>query len=1274
MRSRFEIWHFLCCRIPCLPLRWVLVIPFVLQTVGAAALVGYLSYGSGERTVIALIDRLMDEKSDRIQDQLNVYLNIPRQFVQINRLTIEQKSLNLNNSNQLKEYFRQQIQTFPALTSLGWRNVQGKQVFAIRNSLKHPIRNQTGNLAPSESLIILENRAASSSWYQAAAKTGKQTWTPISADAVFSLPGMNFSTPVYQTGKFQGVLTSGILLSDLSRKLKSLRFSSTGQVLIIERSGDLVASSTEEQVFARSVTDNSLVRLRITDSQNQVNRLLGQYLFNQWHDLNQIQAPQHFDLWVEGRKLLAQVAPFRDGYGLDWLVVTVIPESDFMAEIQASRRVTILLCLLILGVAIASGTFMASRFSFRMNRLNQLSDAIAAGNLSARLPADSPVVEVRSVARSFNLMADQLQSLFDRFENALQESEERFTTIFRASPDPISITSLAEERFLEVNHRMVEFYGYSREEFIGRTATELGLWASLTVRQQFTQLFQKQGRVDNLEVTFSTKSGELKVVLLSAKLCNLQGLDAVITIARDISDHKKTELALRQSEAKFSELAAASPAVIYTLLVSDREGMQFEYLSPAAQEIHEIPIADLLRDGSLILNQIVPEDLIRYQEAAHHARETGEQFQCEFRIITPSGKTKWLSVNSRSQRRETGEFVWHGITIDITDRKIAEIAFQETEARYRILSEICPVAIFRFDRPLNCVYVNDRWSEMTGRTKESALGRGWMEALHPEEREQLITKWTEGLTQLVPGGFILNQSEGRHLRPDGTTNWYYVQVVQEIDSFGRLVGYIGTLTDISDRKKAEAALQESEARFQTLVKNMPGMIYRYFPGNHDRFGLFTYVSSGSYELVELQPEQILQDANALWSLIHPEDFPSLQQSVTCAVQNCSSWQWEGRLTTPSGKLKWIQGNSRPQNTQYGVVWDGLLIDISDRKFAEQELQQAKKAAETANQAKSEFLANMSHELRTPLNAILGFAQLMHRDTSLNSDYQRYIKIIEDRGNYLLKLINEILDLSKIEAGRLTLEKEAIDLFDLLQSLHTNFSQQVNQEEVQIYLEILSKVPQYIITDGQKLQQVLINLIGNAIKFTNKGSVTLRVSSQENNSPTSDCHITLNFEVQDTGVGIAQEDLQIIFDAFAQAQAGKQTQEGTGLGLAISRKLVRLMGGEITVSSTLGEGSTFGFAIPVQETTESPVPPQQQVIGLAPNQEKLDVAEKLTREHLAVMPHDWIVELHQASRACNQKAIKYLITQIPTEYLFLAKGLEQFNQDFDFDKIMELTNF
>ncbi|MGA9377866.1 MAG: PAS domain S-box protein [Phormidium sp.] len=1251
MRSRFEIWRFLYSRIPCLPLWWVLMIPFLLQTVGTTALLGYLSYGHGERAVIDLIDRLMDERSDRIQDQLNAYLNIPRQFVQINRLTIEQKSLNINNSNQLKQYFQQQIQTFPALTSLSWGSVQGNQVFA-----------------PPGSLIVLKDDNA--------VKAGRQTWTPIYPDAVLSRPGMNFSTPVYQTGKFQGVLTSGILLSDLSRRLKSLRFSSTGQVLILERSGNLVASSTEEQVFVRDVKGNSLVRLRVTDSQNQVTRLLGQHLFSQWHDLNQIQTPEHFDLWVEDRRLFAQVTPFRDGYGLDWLVVTVIPESDFMGEIQAGRRTTVLLCLLTLVVAIGSGTFMANRFSFRMNRLNQLSDAIAAGNLGARLPADSPVVEVRDVAQSFNLMADQLQSLFDRFENALQESEERFTTIFRASPDPISITSLAEGRFLEVNNRMIEFYGYSREELIGRTAVELGFWTNVAVRQQFKRLLHKQRRVDNLEVTFSTKSGELKVVLLSAELCNLQGLDAVIVITRDISDRKKTELALRQSEAKFSELAAASPAVIYTLLVKDRECMQFEYLSPAAEEIHEIPIADLLRDGSLILNQIVPEDMISYQKAVDHTWKTGEQFQAECRIITPSGKTKWLSMNSRPQRRETGEVVCHGITIDITDRKTAEMAFQESEARYRILSEVCPVAIFRFDRPLNCVYVNDRWSEMTGRSKESALGMGWIEALHPEEREQLLSKFAEGLTRSVPGGLILNQGEGRHLRPDGTTNWYYVQVVQEIDSLGRVVGYIGTLTDISDRKKAEAALQESETRFQTLVKNMPGMIYRYFPGNQDHFGLFTYVSSGSYELVELQPEQILQDANALWSLIHPEDFPSLQESVTYAVQNCSSWQWEGRLTTPSGKLKWIQGNSRPQNTQYGVVWDGLLIDISDRKFAEQELQQAKKAAESANRAKSEFLANMSHELRTPLNAILGFAQLMNRDSSLTSDRQRYIKTIHDNGNYLLKLINEILDFSKIEAGRQTLKNQAINLFDLLQSLHSNFSQQINQEELQIYLEILPEVPQYIITDGQKLQQVLINLIGNAIKFTHRGSVILRVSTLENILPTSDCQINLYFEVQDTGVGIAESDLSIIFDAFAQAQAGKQIQEGTGLGLAISRKLIKLMGGEITVHSTLGEGSTFRFTIPVQETTESsdaPQQPQQQVIGLAP-EEKLVVAEKLTREHLVVMPDDWIVELHQASRACHRKAIKQLITQIPPEYSFLAKGLERLNQDFDFDKIMELTGF
>ncbi len=271
-----------------------------------------------------------------------------------------------------------------------------------------------------------------------------------------------------------------------------------------------------------------------------------------------------------------------------------------------------------------------------------------------------------------------------------------------------------------------------------------------------------------------------------------------------------------------------------------------------------------------------------------------------------------------------------------------------------------------------------------------------------------------------------------------------------------------------------------------------------------------------------------------------------------------------------------------------------------------ERRKAEEAAEAASQAKSQFLANMSHELRTPLNSILGFARVMMRDDFISNEQRENLEIINRSGEHLLELINDILDFSKIEACMIVVGEESFDLYRLLDTLEGMFQIKAEQKKLIFEIQVDPDLPAFIKTDESKLRSCLINLLGNAIKFTENGSVTLRVRWSRENQPfpdsLADCKL-LEFEVEDTGVGIAAEDIDRIFDAFVQTEAGRKAAEGTGLGLSITRRFIQLMGGEISASSVLGKGSIFKFYVPVQEADAAEIMKTQsrRAIALEPDQ-------------------------------------------------------------------------
>jgi signal transduction histidine kinase/DNA-binding response OmpR family regulator len=317
------------------------------------------------------------------------------------------------------------------------------------------------------------------------------------------------------------------------------------------------------------------------------------------------------------------------------------------------------------------------------------------------------------------------------------------------------------------------------------------------------------------------------------------------------------------------------------------------------------------------------------------------------------------------------------------------------------------------------------------------------------------------------------------------------------------------------------------------------------------------------------------------------------QAILCPLQELQ----KNMASTAQGDFSHVtQVRDSDEIGELTENFNGMIASLreSDRLHIEKE------AAERANMAKSAFLANMSHELRTPLNAILGFSQLMERSGNLDDGQKQNLKTISRSGTHLLSLINDILDMSKIEAGRAELNPGPFDLREMLSALEGMFRLKADEKGLTLIFDVSPDVPQYVSTDEGKLRQVVVNLVGNALKFTEKGGATLRVRAR----PESGGDVRLLFEVEDTGVGIAADEIESLFEPFVQTRSGTSSQEGTGLGLPISRKYVALMGGRITTKSEPGKGSIFGFDVRVTPVEESDVPEKRaprRVTGLAPGQ-------------------------------------------------------------------------
>jgi PAS domain S-box-containing protein len=418
---------------------------------------------------------------------------------------------------------------------------------------------------------------------------------------------------------------------------------------------------------------------------------------------------------------------------------------------------------------------------------------------------------------------------------------------------------------------------------------------------------------------------------------------------------------------------------------------------------------------------------------------------------------------------------------------------------------------------------------------------------------------------------------------------------------------------IAERKQAEESLRENEEKFRRITENISDLVCEV-----DAHAKYQYVSPSYQWVLGYSPQDLIGDS--LFDRVHPEDRERVIAVFMEGVRTAKDQTVEFRYQHADGKYVWLRSSG---HSLFGVPEEffGAIInssDITERKRAEEtlkkvldsleytvqertaELASAKERAEAANKAKSIFLAHMSHELRTPMNAILGYSHLMQREPLLPPRQRKYLETINRSGEHLLALINDILEISRIEARRVILESLTFDLHALLHDLESMFWIRADDRKLQFDVTGIDKLPRYAVTDANKLRQILINLLGNAVKYTEEGGIDMCLAV-EDKTPDK---MRLVVEVRDTGVGIAEEEREKVFQYFEQTASDRKSKSGTGLGLAISREYARMMGGDITVASRLGEGSTFRLEIDIQEGRDTDIKetvPRRRVIGLKPGQ-------------------------------------------------------------------------